>query len=247
MFAFVTISKIFVMDLIMETPVIPNVTGLNELVYEPAEDSFLLLDALEQDLVKSFEESGSDDVLNILEVGCGSGIVSTALAKSEKLLNGRLPCVFALDVNPNACLLTNKTGEANQVATSSLHTILLDGRFCSRNPFRFQFDLVICNPPYVPILAGENTEDENSGLLQQSWDGGPDGNTFIIPFLSNVRHLLNNNGSLYLLLSSWNNPEMLVQDVANPNGLTGVQVIKRTAGRERLSVWKFQKKGLSSE
>jgi len=229
----------------METPTIPSDTGLNELVYEPAEDSFLLLDALEQDLVKSFEGNRSEDVVNILEVGCGSGIISTAIAKSEKLLNGRLPCVFALDVNPNACLLTEKTGEANRVATSSLHTVLFDGRHCRRNPFRVQFDIVICNPPYVPILPGENLEDKNSGLLQQSWDGGPDGNRFIHPFLSNVLHLLNDDGILYLLLSTWNDPEMLVKDVAHPNGLSGVQIIKRTAGRECLSVWKFQKTGLS--
>lgn len=225
----------------MDTPIIPSDSGLNDLVYDPAEDSFLLLDALEVDLPKSFKPNESNEILFALEVGCGSGIISVAVAKCESLLNGYIPCVFSADININACLLTKITGKANHVYDSSLHTILLDGTKCSKNPFRTQFDLIICNPPYVPILAGENNEDKQSGLLEKSWDGGTDGNEFIIPFLSNVSQLLTPKGVLYMLLSSWNNPEMLAQDVALPKGLHGVQIINRAAGRERLSVWKFQK------
>lgn len=221
---------------------VPSDTGLNDLVYEPAEDSFLLLDALEQDLRQSLKLSPSNEVLFTLEVGCGSGIVSVAVAKCENLLEGRTPCVFAADLNPNACHLTQKTATANQVHASLLHTLMLDGTRLKANPFRIEFDLILCNPPYVPVLAGENTEDEQSGVLQKSWDGGADGNEFIVPFLSTIGCLLKPKGILYLLLSSWNNPEMLVKDVALPNGLEGVQIIKRAAGRERLSVWKFQKK-----
>lgn len=105
--------------------------------------------------------------------------------------------------------------------------------------FREPFDLIVCNPPYVPVQPGENPEDERAGVLEKSWTGGPDGNDFIIPFLSNVGQILKNNGVLYLLLSSWNNPEWLCEKVAKPNGLQGSLVLKRSAGRERLSVWKF--------
>lgn len=224
----------------METPVVPSDTGLNELVYDPAEDSFLLIDALEDDLPKTFANQGKSDVLFALEVGCGSGLISVAIAKSSNLL-GVMPCVFAADINPNACQLTEKTGTTNKVESGSLHTLLLDGTRFQRNPFRIQFDLIVCNPPYVPILDGENNEDEQSGMLQLSWDGGADGNRFIIPFLSNVKQLLKPNGVLYMLLSSWNDPEMLANEVAQPVGLRGEQIIKRVAGRERLCVWKFCK------
>lgn len=226
----------------MDTPIVPNIAGLTDLVYEPAEDSFLLLDALEKDLPAVIANNAfNDEIVYILEVGCGSGLVSTAIAKSEQFLGGRIPCVFAADINPYACVLTEKTGNANKVIGSNLHTVLIDGRFTFGNPFRMEFDLIVCNPPYVPIQSGENTEDEKSGILQKSWDGGSDGNEFIVPFLDNVTHLMKSDGNLYLLLSSWNNPGVLVENIARKKGLAGTQIMNRAAGRERLSVWKFQK------
>jgi len=46
-------------------------------VYDPSEDTFLLLDALEQDTLKIQEMKPSI----IMEMGSGSGIVSAFLAK----------------------------------------------------------------------------------------------------------------------------------------------------------------------
>lgn len=226
----------------MDTPIVPRDTEFNNSVYEPAEDSFLLLDALEQDLTNFVSSRGieKEDVILALEVGCGSGIISTAVAKSN-ILAGRLSCVFATDVNPHACLLTQKTAKVNQINDHRVQTLLLDGAMSAWKCFRQPFDLILCNPPYVPVLPGENVEDELSGVLEKSWSGGPDGNEFIIPFLSNIGRILSENGVLYLLLSSWNNPEMLVNDIARPNGLQGTLVIKRAAGRERLSVWRFSR------
>jgi len=231
----------------METPVIPSNTGHNSLVYEPAEDSFLLLDALELELGENWNGNNFKDkaVILALEVGCGSGIISTALAKSPVLSNV-LPCVFAIDINPHACLLTQKTAEANIIGSSKVQPILVDGNKNLSKVFREPLDLIVCNPPYVPVVPGENEEDAASGVLEKSWSGGPDGNEFIVPFLADVSSMLNPSGVLYLLLSSWNNPESLLEKVARPNGLEGTLVIKRTAGRERLSVWRFHKSEILS-
>jgi release factor glutamine methyltransferase len=230
----------------MDTPIIPSDTGFNDSVYEPAEDSFLLLDALEEDLIgRRLAESKDDDdsLILALEVGCGSGIISTALAKAGPL-QSKLPVVFATDINRNACLLTQKTAQANlniEGSWTRVQTILVDGSRDVWKCFREPFDLIVCNPPYVPVIPGENKEDTEAGVLEKSWAGGPDGNEFILPFLSNIGSILSPSGVLYMLLSSWNNPEMLVESVAKPNGLQGSLVIKRAAGRERLSVWRFCK------
>jgi len=226
----------------MDTPIVPTDTAHNDFVYEPAEDSFLLLDALEEDLSNFVSSRGSaeNDVILALEVGCGSGIISTAVAKS-KILGGRVPCVIATDINPHAGLLTQETAEVNHIYDSRVQAILMDGASSAWKCFREPFDLIICNPPYVPVLPDENMEDKIAGVLEKSWSGGPDGNEFIIPFLSNIGRILSDCGVLYLLLSSWNNPEMLVEKIAKPNGLKGRLVIKRAAGRERLSVWRFSK------
>ncbi|KAK6023530.1 hypothetical protein OSTOST_10680, partial [Ostertagia ostertagi] len=48
-------------------------------VYEPAEDTFLLLDAIEKDLQKLRDISPQI----VLEIGCGSGVVSVFLNKNK--------------------------------------------------------------------------------------------------------------------------------------------------------------------
>src|SRR3954470_6862295 len=109
----------------METPALVPMS-LSSSVYEPAEDSFLLLDALEQEL-ESFLSTRNitEDVLLVLEAGCGSGIVSTALAKEFKKRKALVPCVFGIDVNRDACVLTQKNAVLNGLCGDYVQPILL--------------------------------------------------------------------------------------------------------------------------
>ena len=226
----------------METPIIPT-CAYNEDVYEPAEDSFLMLDALEEDLEKWMSATMNKNMersdLLCLEVGCGSGIVSTALANFSVNSVRIIPHVFAVDVNPYACLLTRETARVNNVETK-IEPVLMDG---VSSAFRSSiFDVIVCNPPYVPVLPEEKfdlSRTSGGNVLEKSWDGGPTGNSFIIPFLKTVPQYLSPSGALYLLLSSWNDPTNLMNTVAGPAGLEGVLVKYRHAGREKLSVWRL--------
>lgn len=74
-------------------------------VYEPSEDTFLLLDALESDL----ENIIASKPRMVLEIGCGSGVVITAIASVVK------DCHYiAVDINPNACNVMKNTAEMNK-------------------------------------------------------------------------------------------------------------------------------------
>ncbi len=94
-------------------------------VYDPAEDSFLLVDAALKE-VRSGER--------VLEVGTGSGIVS--------LFVKDIADVVATDINPNA--VRNARLNGVQVVRTDLYNGI-----CGR------FDLVIFNPPYLPTPEEE--------------------------------------------------------------------------------------------
>ncbi|KAL9119359.1 MAG: hypothetical protein Q9187_004090 [Circinaria calcarea] len=138
-------------------------------IYEPAEDSFLLLDTLSstsetQFLKQRFNSNRSidtDDRLNspsplILEVGTGSGVVLAFITAHAETLFGR-PDVLTLgaDINPFACQATEETirrackeragvgkeyGACLGVMNSDLATAVRPG----------MVDMLVFNPPYVP-------------------------------------------------------------------------------------------------
>ena len=80
-------------------------------VYEPSEDTFLLLDALFAD------RAALRTSRVIVEIGPGSGVVATYLAK---LTHNN---VLAVDVNEAACALTTRTAAANDANSDLLRSI----------------------------------------------------------------------------------------------------------------------------
>lgn len=92
----------------------------NRDVYEPAEDTFLMLDALEAD---------SDYITHlkpaaVLEIGPGSGVVITAISS---LLKSKA-FYYAVDINPDACIVTKDTAELNNARVQIKIQILLSNK-----------------------------------------------------------------------------------------------------------------------
>ena len=87
-----------------------------ENVYEPAEDSFILLDALEIELnwIEELKPTFA------IEIGPGSGIISSAIAglsvNSESYR--KLCFVFSCDINISACKATQRTAKQNNVSSN---------------------------------------------------------------------------------------------------------------------------------
>lgn len=125
----------------IKTPSLAHTTFANwENVYEPSEDTFLLIDALELDFKRILDRKP----VICLEIGSGSGAVLSALASSL----GENAFYFATDVNVQACDLTRRTGFANQAVIEAICADL--------SPLRDSVvDLVIFNPPYVPTSSEE--------------------------------------------------------------------------------------------
>ena len=142
-------------------------------VYEPAEDSELMVNHLP-------EITGS-----VLEVGCGTGIISVHLAFKGAQ-------VTAVDLNPKAVEATRFNSTNNGVKIEVLEGDMfapVEGR---------RFGTIVCNPPYLPP-SDRRYKDSDLALAVE---GGPTGTEFISRFLSDAPDHLEKNGSLYLITSS---------------------------------------------
>lgn len=217
----------------METPHIDHLSTQDyEHVYEPAEDSFLLLDALEDDL-EYIENELKPSVC--LEIGPGSGIIITALSK--RLRNS---LCLACDINPYACRATKRTATRNDTNVECVQGSLVDA-------FKMNtVDLLIFNPPYV-VTADEEVHQADSfgnhtkGNLVHSWAGGESGRRVIDFLLPKLNDILAPTGVFYLLLLHENKPEDIMVKLSQM-GFTSENYMERRIPGEYLYILKIKRK-----
>lgn len=218
----------------METPYLTHITPDDyNYVYEPAEDSFLLLDAIEADLPALISDS---PIAVCVEIGTGSGIIISATAKVL-----RQTACFGIDINPRACLVTQKTAAANNASLDVVNMNLLNG-------FRAKVvDLLIFNPPYVvtsndELNSGKLTGDNpfNDKIIQ-SWAGGIDGRVVMDRVFDAFDDILSENGRAYILVIEENKPHEII-DKMQRNGFDGEIVAERRIRGEHLFVLRFNRR-----
>ena len=180
---------------------------LTEDVYEPAEDSYLLIDAALNEI------AGSDRRLRIIEIGTGSGIVTAAMMRDAPE-----HIYAATDISPHAVACA----KANRVPV--IRADLFSG-------IRGRFDLIIFNSPYLPTAPDERVD----GWLDHAWNGGDDGRAVINRFLGRAPTFLADSGSILLLLSSLTGIETVRERMASV-GLVVREVASIRCPGERLVV-----------
>ncbi len=153
---------------------------LTQNIYEPQEDTIMLLGH-----VKKLAQG------NVLDMGCGSGILSFEAAKTAKKVTG-------VDINKNAvihCYIKKKANKINNVT------------FFESNLFENvheKYDLIIFNPPYLP----------NDPLAPDTaLDGGKRGYEIILKFLSLVNNYLTDNGKVLIVFSSLTNKKKIDEEL----------------------------------
>lgn len=210
----------------METPVVKLSDEELKTVYEPSEDSYLLIDALETDL----EILRRMRPVICLEIGSGSGVVITALAMA---LRKHCDAHFiAIDINPDACRATKKTSLFNSVDVDVVQMNLLD---CIRT--RCTFDVVLFNPPYVVTDYEEVLDDR---LLFKTWAGGKNGRQVMERVFTKIPEILSDAGFFYLVVIKENDPEYVISAFESLN-MSGKVVYERKVWGEHLYVLRFCK------
>ncbi|BGP19107.1 S-adenosylmethionine-dependent methyltransferase [Rhodosporidiobolus nylandii] len=181
-------------------------------VYEPAEDTFILLDALEQDqeLLKGSRVC--------VEIGSGSGCVSAFLGA---ICGSSSALYLCTDLNPPSTVATLKTGLANSVP---LQPILTDLTAALLPRLERQVDVLIFNPPYVETYDEEAELAQEGGVIERAWAGGQGGMRVTNRVLEQVE----------------NKPVEILKQMKE-RGLHGEIVLKRRAGREHLHILRFSR------
>lgn len=228
-------------------------------VYEPAEDSFLLLDTLSSPSETTFLQSRfpattttphKQPPLLILEVGPGSGVVIAFITANASPLFGRADVLaLAVDVNRFACSATALTArkavrDSYVGAGSGLFLDTVQGDLVT--PLRRgEVDVLVFNPPYVPTerlpavippAEGEGGEEEakfeeESRLLELAYAGGRDGMETTERLLGTLPDTLSPRGVAYVLLCAGNRPEEVKQRIRGWEGGWRAETVG-TSGRQ---------------
>lgn len=138
-------------------------------VYPPSEDSILLIESLD---ITPGER--------VLEIGCGSGVVSIHCA----LNGGQVTCG---DINPYAVKLTAMNAQSNGVSLNVCRTDVYDS-------ISGTYDTIIFNLPYLPV--------DDDGLLAKAWSGGFDGLGPLPRLLGESDKVLACGGRIVIVVSS---------------------------------------------
>ncbi len=138
-------------------------------MYSPDDDTHLLLDVVDVD-------EGED----VLEIGCGTGIISLHCAKQGAN-------VTAVDLNEEAVRLTKLNAELNDI---TLTDVRWSDMFLNIEGL---WDVILFNPPYLPAIKGEP--------LDPRWDGGELGDETVVRFLEEAFSRLRPGGRVYFCCS----------------------------------------------
>lgn len=177
------------------------------LIYQPAEDSYLLASC-----VKKYSNGKK-----VLDMGSGSGIQAlTALSSNAS-------SVLAVDVN--------------EEAVASLKKIGINARISNFfSSVKESFDLIVFNPPYLPM---DKFEDKESARITS---GGKKGDEIILRFLKEAPSHLLKNGCILLLVSSLT-PMKRINSLLRKVGFSFEIIASQKIFMEELSVLKISFKG----
>jgi release factor glutamine methyltransferase len=163
--------------------------NLNKEVYEPAEDTFLLLESIN---IKPNDE--------VLEIGTGSGII--ALSCAMKGAN-----VICSDINPYAIKITKQNYNENKHLLKGSFEIR-QGNLFSVIKSNEKFDVIIYNPPYLPTKKDEKIRGNK--WFDIAVNGGKTGLKNTNNFLKQLPNYLRKNAKAYFIFSSLSDESLMI-------------------------------------
>jgi len=186
-------------------------------VYNPAEDSFQIIESIQ---IKNNYK--------VFEIGTGCGLIALECAR----LGARVICS---DINPYAIKLVKQNYIENisrlkgsiDVRYGDLFSVLKKDE---------KFDVIIFNPPYLPI-------DKNDVIEKEDWiniatNGGIDGLNLIVKYILKLKKHLRKNGNAYFTFSSLSSREKLNKYLLK-TGMKNQIISSRKYDDEKINVYRM--------
>ena len=207
-------------------------------VYEPAEDTFLLIDSITFDISLEKNKNKFINPIKSIELGCGNGLISICFLDILKKENIKLKNHYCIDINKYALNLTEKLIK-NYNLNDNVYFIESD--LFSSFEKEDKFDIIIFNPPYVTTDEEEYKRALEKKDIYASWAGGKKGSETVFKFIDQLKYHINENSIIYLLLSKENEYLKIIKQIKKDINFDFEILMKRKASNERLAVFKFFK------
>jgi methylase of polypeptide subunit release factors len=174
-------------------------------VYEPAEDTFLMIDCLSLEKSEILEnlknkiQTVNDDnnfKFNSTEIGCGSGLVSCCFVSMVFNENQTNQIEMNVELTPEKfqhyCVDVNK--DCLNLSKNLFKNYKFNpyAKFVESNLFQYfkeneiKLDLIIFNPPYVTTDDDEFEHAKTKKDISASWAGGKTGSEVTYEFINQL-------------------------------------------------------------
>ncbi len=147
-------------------------------VYEPAEDTYMVIDNLH--IIKKQSK--------ILDLGSGSGALGIMAYPYAKR-------IISIDFSPFAVENTKWNFKKNNMYQKSN---VIQANYLEKLPINYKFDVILFNPPYLP----DSNEDTQDKWLRKSWAIGKGIDAINGAFKQNIQYIIKPNGFVLMISSS---------------------------------------------
>jgi len=172
---------------------------------------------------KSIDIINQNNLKSALDVGTGSGCIACMVAKYTECQ------IVGVDISTDA--LNTALDNASRLNLYNKAIFRKSDIFSNVKPSE-KFDIIISNPPYIPISEKEKLQFEVSFEPELALFSEDDGVNYYTRISSDAPSILNKSG--YLIFELGINQSEKVKNIMLNSGFSNIEIIKDLAGIERV-------------